>query len=155
MDVEQFTYGLLGHMPNMTESTPQLFKVTMFMQRIKNEHEYEAALQEIDTIWGASSGTPDADRLDLLLNLVEAYEEEHYPIPLPDPLAAIEFHRERLGLPQEAIVQALGGVSAYTAYINGSRQLTTDEIAGISHLLGIATEVLAQPLTSEPDVSAS
>ena len=65
--------------------------MTMDIKPLRNEADYEAALEEIDRLWGASYGSPEGDKLDVLVTLVEAYEEKHYPIPPPDPIEAI-FH---------------------------------------------------------------
>ena len=56
----------------------------MEIKPIKTEGDYEDALKEIEQLWGASYGSPDGDKLDVLATLVEAYEEEHYPIPPPE-----------------------------------------------------------------------
>ena len=53
---------------------------------IRNDEDHETALAEIESLWNAAPGTPDADRLDVLITLVEAYEEEHHPILPPDPI---------------------------------------------------------------------
>ena len=65
----------------------------MEIKPIKTEIDYEAALKEIERLWGANYGSPEGDKLDVLVTLVEAYEEEHYPIPPPDPIEAIRYHR--------------------------------------------------------------
>ena len=55
----------------------------MEIKPIKTEADYEAALKEIEQLWGSNYGSPEGDKLDVLVTLVEAYEEEHYPIPPP------------------------------------------------------------------------
>ena len=65
---------------------------------IVTEDDYRSAMAEIDRLWDSPTGTPDGDVLDTLIADVEAYEEEHYPIPLPSMEGAIEFHMERLGV---------------------------------------------------------
>ena len=67
----------------------------MEIKPLHTEADYEAALSEIERLFDAKPGTPEADRLDVLATLVQVYEAKHYPIPLPD---AIEYHMERLGL---------------------------------------------------------
>lgn len=62
----------------------------MEIKPIRTETDYEAAMQEIDHLWGAAYGSPEGDKLDVLVTLVEAYEEKHYPIPPPDPIEAID-----------------------------------------------------------------
>ncbi len=67
----------------------------MEIQPIKTEADYQAALDEIEGLFDAEPGTPELDRLEVLTILVEAYEDEHYSIPMPDPIAAIEYQREK------------------------------------------------------------
>ncbi|MCF8507036.1 MAG: hypothetical protein K9G59_19165 [Caulobacter sp.] len=62
------------------------------------EADYEAALAEIERLWGAKSGTPEGDRLDLLATLIDAYEAEHYPMDPPSPVEAATFRMEQDGL---------------------------------------------------------
>ena len=65
---------------------------------IRSEADYENALVELERLWGAESGTVAGDRLDLLATLIDAYEAEHDPIDLPDPIEAIRFRMEQEGL---------------------------------------------------------
>lgn len=65
---------------------------------IRSKADYEAALAEVEHLWGAASGTQEGDRLDVLATLVDAYESEHYPIDPPDPIEAIKFRMEQQGL---------------------------------------------------------
>jgi HTH-type transcriptional regulator / antitoxin HigA len=72
-------------------------QMKMNIKPIRTEKDYEEALALIDAILDAQPDTPDGDLLKMLTSLVEAYEEQHYPITPPDPIEAIEFHVERLG----------------------------------------------------------
>jgi len=63
---------------------------------IRTKRDHEAALKEVERLWGAKAGTRDGDRLDVLATLIDAYEAEHYPMDPPDP---IEARRERLTEP--------------------------------------------------------
>jgi HTH-type transcriptional regulator/antitoxin HigA len=65
---------------------------------IRSRREYEAALQEVERLWGAKAGKRAGDRLDVLATLIDAYEAEHYPMDPPDPIKAIEFRMEQQGL---------------------------------------------------------
>jgi HTH-type transcriptional regulator/antitoxin HigA len=69
----------------------------MQVKPIKNKEDYHEALQRIEKLWGAAPGTPDGDVVDVLITLVEAYEREHFPIDLPDPVEAIKFRLEQQG----------------------------------------------------------
>ncbi|MGH9562773.1 MAG: helix-turn-helix domain-containing protein, partial [Terracidiphilus sp.] len=67
----------------------------MHLRPIKTKADYEAALGEIERLWGAGEGTIEGDRLDVLTTLVEAYEEAQFPMDLPDPIEAIKFRLEQ------------------------------------------------------------
>jgi len=58
------------------------------LKPIRSKRDHEAALKELERLWGAKSGTRDGDRLDVLATLIDAYEAEHYPMDPPDPIAA-------------------------------------------------------------------
>lgn len=62
---------------------------------IRSKRDHAAALKEAERLWGAKAGTRHGDRLDVLVTLIEAYEEEHYPIDPPDPIEAIKFRMEQ------------------------------------------------------------
>jgi HTH-type transcriptional regulator/antitoxin HigA len=62
---------------------------------IRTKRDYEAALKEVERLWGAKLGTRDGDRLDVLATLLDAYEAEHYPMDPPDPIEAIKFRMEQ------------------------------------------------------------
>ena len=65
------------------------------LKPIRTKASYETALKEVERLWGARSGTPAGDRLDILATLIEAYEDEHYPMDPPDPVDAIKFRKEQ------------------------------------------------------------
>ena len=79
----------------------------MEIRPIKTEADYEATLKEIEGLMSAEAGSPEGDRLDVLVTLVEAYEREHYPIGFPDPVEAIKFRMEQQGLTVEDLVPRL------------------------------------------------
>ncbi len=81
----------------------------MEIRPIRTEEDYEAALAEIESLWGASYGSPEGDRFDVLVTLVEAYEQKHYPIEPPDPIEAIFLHQmESQGLNRRDLEPLLG-----------------------------------------------
>ena len=88
----------------------------MEVRPIKSEADYGAALAEIETLMHAGRDTPEGDRLDVLATLVQAYEAEHHPIEAPDPIAAVEFRMEQLGLTR-ADLEGLIGPSGRVAEI--------------------------------------
>ena len=75
--------------------------MTLIPKIIKNENEYEKALERIKEIFDAAPGTPDFDEMELLVKLVEDYEKEKYPIDQPDPVSAIKFRIEQMGLKEQ------------------------------------------------------
>lgn len=115
------------------------------VQPIRTETDYDAALAEIEAIFSAPPDTPEGDRLDVLTTLVEAYEERHYPITPPDPIAAIEFHMDRLGFSQRDLKPFIGGATAVSDILNRRRALTLPMIRALSEGLGIPTDILVQP----------
>jgi HTH-type transcriptional regulator/antitoxin HigA len=109
---------------------------------IKNEKDYEAALSRIDKIINAEAGTPEWDELELLGLLVETYEEETYPIDLPDPVTAIRFRMEQQGLKQKDLEPFIGSKSKVSEVLNGQRELSLSMIRKLHTGLGIPAEVL-------------
>ncbi len=76
---------------------------TMEIKPIKTEADYNAAQKNIEQLWDASYGSSEGDKLDVLTTLVEVYENEHYPIPPPDPIDAILHYMESQGLTEHDI----------------------------------------------------
>jgi len=81
----------------------------MDIRPIHNDREHALALAEIDGLWGAADGSPEADRLEVLVTLVNAYEAEHHPIEPPDPIDAIRFRMEQQGLTRKDLEPFIGG----------------------------------------------
>jgi HTH-type transcriptional regulator / antitoxin HigA len=75
----------------------------MDIKPIRREADYEWALRRVEELWNASEGSTESDELDILATLIEAYEREHYPIDLPDPIEAIKFRLEQKGQRLERI----------------------------------------------------
>ena len=117
----------------------------MDIKPIKTEKEYEAALKEIERLFHADPGTPDADRLEVIGTLVEAYEDEHYAIPLPDPIEAINYYMEARGLTRADLEQYIGSRARVSEILNRKRPLTLSMIQRLHEGLGIPAEVLVQP----------
>ncbi len=116
----------------------------MEIKPVRTEEDYRAALEEIDAVFNAEPGTPEGDKLDILVTLVEAYEEKHHKIPLPDPVAAIEFHMERLGLSRKDLEPYIGNRARVSEILNRKRPLSLRMIRNLSKGLGVPTEVLVQ-----------
>jgi HTH-type transcriptional regulator / antitoxin HigA len=112
---------------------------------IKTENDYEEALAEIEKLLETKPGTPDADRLEILTTLVEAYEDEHYAIPLPDPVEAIKYYLESRGLTRRDLELYLGSRARVSEILNRKRPLSLEMIRRLHNGLGIPAEVLIQP----------
>src|SRR5436305_1530370 len=91
---------------------------------------------------GAKHGTPEGDRLDILVTLVEAWEAKHYPIDLPDPVEALKFHMEQKGLAPRDLIPLIGSRNRVSEVLNGKRSLTLGMIWRLHHGLGIPAESL-------------
>lgn len=115
------------------------------LRPIRTKASYEAALKEIERLWGARSGTPAGDRLDILATLIEAYEDEHYPMDLPDPIEAIKFRMEQQGLTRKDLEGILGTRTRVAEVLNGRRGLSINMIRRLHEKLGIPAEVLIRP----------
>ena len=126
----------------------------MDIRPIKTEAEYQAALAEIECLFDAAPHTPEGDRLDVLATLVEAYEEQHYSIPLPDPIEAIKYHMESRGLSRRDLETYLGSRARVAEVLNRKRPLSLEMIRRLHTGLGIAADILIQPYslaTPAPD----
>jgi HTH-type transcriptional regulator/antitoxin HigA len=114
----------------------------MTVKPVKTEADYDAALRAIERLWKAKPGTPAADRLEVLVTLVEAYEAERWPIDPPDPVAAILFRMEQQGLTRRDLESYLGGRGRVSEVLTGKRALTLAMIRKLHAGLGIPLESL-------------
>jgi len=115
--------------------TPKIIKTTV---------DYEAALARIEILFDAKPDTAKGNELELLLLLVEKYEEEKFPIELPDPLTAIRFRMEQQNLKPKDLVPYIGSKSKVSEVLNGQRELSLTMIRNLVQGLGIPAEVLLQ-----------
>jgi HTH-type transcriptional regulator/antitoxin HigA len=112
---------------------------------IRTKRDYEAALQEIERLWGAKAGTPEGDRLDVLATLVDAYEAEHYPMDPPDPIEAIKFRMDQQGLSRRDLEEIIGTRTRIAEVLSRKRGLSIAMIRRLHERLGISAEVLIRP----------
>ena len=117
----------------------------MEIRPIRTKADYRAALKEVDRLWEAEPGTPEGDRVDVLVTLIEAYEAKHHPIPAPDPIAAIEFMMAQRGLTRRDLEPAIGSRGRVSEVLTRKRPLTLPMVRALSALLAIPTDVLVQP----------
>ncbi len=109
---------------------------------IKTEAQYEATLTRIEQIFDAKPGTPKGDELELLLLLVESYEEGAYPIDLPDPITALRFRMEQGGLEPKDLIPFLGSKSKVSEVLSGQRPLSLTMIRKLVAGLQLPPEVV-------------
>lgn len=114
----------------------------MEIKPIKTEQDYQTAIARIEELWGAERNTPEGDEFDLLVTLVESYELKHFPIAPPDPIDAIKFRMEQMGLTKADMVQYLGSQSRVSEILNKKRSLTLKMIKALYTGLKIPAEVL-------------
>jgi HTH-type transcriptional regulator/antitoxin HigA len=125
----------------------------MEIKPIKNEADYQAALEEIERLFDAAPDTREGDRLEVLSTLVDAYEEKHYGIPLPDPIEAILYHMESRGLSRRDLEPHIGSRARVSEVLNRKRPLTMEMIRNLHSGLGIPAEVLIQPYPTLKDAA--
>jgi len=109
---------------------------------IKTDADYRAALAEIEALMNAEPDTPDGDRLDVVVTLVEAYEARHFPIVAPDPIAVIKFRMEQMGLSRKDLEPMLGTRGGVSEVLSGRRALSLSMIRRLNAALNIPAEVL-------------
>lgn len=114
----------------------------MEIKPIKTRKDYEAALAAIEELMGAKRNTPEGDRLDVLVTLVEAYEARHFPLDLPDPVAAIKLVMEQRSLTVKDLVPFIGQPNRVYEVLNHKRPLTMAMAWKLHVGLGIPAESL-------------
>lgn len=117
----------------------------MNVKPIRNEADYEAALMEIENLWGAAYGSPEGDKLDVLATLVEAYEEKHHPILPPNPIEALLHYLESQELTRRDLEPYIGSRARVSEILNKKRPLSLDMIRKLQKGLGISADILIQP----------
>ena len=111
---------------------------------IKTEKDYQMALERLELVFDAKSGTAEGDELELLGILISQYENEHFPIDLPDPIEAIKFRMEQLDYNQNDLARVIGLKSRVSEILNRKRKLSLDMIRKLHEVLHIPTDVLIQ-----------
>ena len=115
------------------------------MKPIKTKADHKRALADVERLWGARSGTPEGDRLDVLATLIDAYENEHFPMDPPDPIEAIKFRMEQQGLSRRDLEPIIGTRTRVAEVLNRKRSLSIGMIRRLHDRLGISAEVLIRP----------
>ena len=119
----------------------------MEIKPIRTKTDHRAALKEIEMLMSARAGSPEGERLDVLVTLIEAYEKKHYHFDLPDPVEAIKFRMEQMALAPKDLVPMIGQLNRVYEVLNRKRPLTLQMIRRLHRKLGIP----AESLIKEPD----
>lgn len=116
----------------------------MILKPIKTKADYQDALERLDKIFDAKSGTKEGDELEVLSILIDNYENTKYPISFPDPIEAIKFRMEQLGYSQSDLAEVVGLKSRASEILSKKRKLTLEMIRNLHDRLHIPTDVLIQ-----------
>jgi HTH-type transcriptional regulator/antitoxin HigA len=120
----------------------------MDIRPIRTDKDHRAALAEIERLWGAPDGTPDGDKLDILVTLVETYEDRRWPINSRrrfDPVDVLRYAIDELGHTQAELAEILGSRSRASEVLARQRPLTLEMIQKITASWKIPADLLVRP----------
>jgi len=117
----------------------------MIIKPVRTKADHRAALRAIESLMNARANTPEGERLDVLVTLVEAYERKHFPMDMPDPVEAIKFAMEQRGLTVKDLESMIGRTNRIYEVLNRKRPLTLRMIWRLHQGLGIPAECLIRP----------
>jgi HTH-type transcriptional regulator / antitoxin HigA len=126
----------------------------MDIKPIRTGADYESALQEIERLMDAEPNTPAGDHLDVLAMLVEAWEEKHHPVEVPDPIEAILHRMEALGLSRKDLEPMIGSRARVSEVLSRKRPLTINMIRKLNKEMRIPAEVLIRPYDIKEKIEA-
>jgi HTH-type transcriptional regulator/antitoxin HigA len=118
----------------------------MDIKPIRGEADYERALRRMEELWNSREGSAESDELDILATLIEANEQEHYPIELPDPIEAIKLRLEQKGKDSSALIGVISQRTRAYEVMQGKRPLSLNMIPNLHEEFDIPAEVLIQPV---------
>ena len=122
----------------------------MKIKPIRTKADYKAALKAVESLMGAKARTPEGDRLDVLVTLIEGYERQHFPMDLPDAVEAIKFRMEQQGLTPKDLEPMIGRSNRVYEVLNRKRALTLAMIQKLHLGLGIPAESLLKQTVAAP-----
>lgn len=125
----------------------------MDIRPIKTEEDYQATLREIESLMRSEPGSPEGERLDVLVTLVEAYERQHFPLDLPDPVEALKFVMDQRGLSVKDLEPVIGHSNRVYEILNHKRPLTLKMIRNLHAELGIPAECLIKEPVGKPEAA--
>jgi HTH-type transcriptional regulator/antitoxin HigA len=114
----------------------------MNIKPIKSKKNYSDAIHRMEELWGAKSGTPAGDELDILATLIDKYEEEKFPIEAPDAIEALKYLMEEKGIERKDLEKAIGDKSKVSEVLNRNRELSKRMIRALHDTFGIPYEIL-------------
>ena len=117
----------------------------MELRPLKTKRDYQAALKEVENLWNARAGSKEADRLEVLVLLIQAYESVHYPIPDPDPIDFLQHVMEARGLSRKDLEPFIGSRARVAEVLNRVRPLSLEMIRRLASDLKIPADVLIRP----------
>lgn len=126
-------------MTRLTQTTSD-----MNIKAIRTEQDYDQALIRLEEIFHAEVDSQEGEEAEILSILIEKYEDQHHPIGMPDPIEAIKFRMEQMGMKQKDLAEVVGFKSRVSEILNRRRKLTLNMIRRLSDQLQIPTEVLIQ-----------
>jgi len=128
----------------------------MNIKPIRKVRDYRQALQRLEALWDSAAHSAESDELDILATLIDAYERDHFPIDLPDPVEAVRFRLEQQGQDSRALIGVIGQRTRVYEVMQGKRPLSLNMIRRLHKQFGIPAEVLIQPArrSRRPHVSA-
>lgn len=126
----------------------------MELKPIRTEAEHAEALADIERLWDAPEGSADADRLEVLAMLVEAYEKMHFPVEAPDPISFMEYVMDSRGLTRKDLEPYIGPRGRVADIMNRTRPLSVTMIRRLCAGLGLPADVLIQPYALREPVAA-
>ena len=116
----------------------------MNINLIKTVNDYNQALERLEVIFDSKRGTEEGDELEILGMLIDQYENEHFPIDLPDPIEAIKFRMDQMGYNQNDLAKIIGFKSRASEILSRKRKLSLEMIRQLHTELNIPTDVLIQ-----------
>jgi HTH-type transcriptional regulator / antitoxin HigA len=115
----------------------------MDIKPIRTQADYEAALKDVENLFDAKPATPENDKLDVLVTLIEAYEAKHFPIPEPDdPVEVLQYYLDSRGISRSALIPFLGSKERVSEVFSGKRRLSLGMIRRLHEGLGIPSDLL-------------
>ena len=117
----------------------------MKIKLIKTKKEYKESLERFEKIFQATAGTAESDEADVLSLLIKDYEDRHYAIEAPDPISAIKYRMEQMGLTNKDLAEILGNKSRVSDIFNKHRKLNLKMVRKLNEQLQIPLQSLIQP----------